>query len=166
MALLGISTFLRGAVLVTNAIMQAYGHPNRPVVHMLASGAVRLAVVYWLAGIPSIGILGVPMGIALCNLSIMVLNILAIRRCVPGKPRIASNLLRSLLPAAIMGAAAWGCWWVLGYIGITSRLLLCGIPLGLAVIVYVICAVLCKSITKEDCLLLPKGAKIAKLLHL
>ena len=166
MALLGISTFLRGAVLVTNAIMQAYGHPNRPVVHMLASGAVRLAVVYWLAGIPSIGILGVPMGIALCNLSIMVLNILAIRRCVPGKPRIAANLLRSLLPAAIMGAAAWGCWWVLGYIGITSRLLLCGIPLGLAVIVYVICAVLCKSITKEDCLLLPKGAKIAKLLHL
>jgi len=48
----------------------------------------------------------------------------------------------------------------------TSRLILCGGPLVLAVAVYVVCAVLFKSITRDDCMLLPKGEKIAKLLRL
>ena len=33
-------------------------------------------------------------------------------------------------------------------------------------ILFAACALLCKAITREDCLLLPKGAKIAKVLHL
>ena len=41
-----------------------------------------------------------------------------------------------------------------------------GLPVAVGVVVYVIAAVLFKAITREDCLLLPKGAKIAKLLHL
>ena len=40
------------------------------------------------------------------------------------------------------------------------------IALGVGVVVYCVAAVLLKAITREDCLLLPKGAKIAKLLHL
>ena len=31
---------------------------------------------------------------------------------------------------------------------------------------FLVCAVTLKAITREDCLLLPKGEKIAKLLHL
>ena len=166
MTLLGISTFLHAVVLVTNAVMQAHGHANIPVVNMLASGVVRLVVVYILTGNPAIGILGVPIGTALCNLCIAVLNIFAIRRTVKEKPAIVGNLLRSLIPAVIMGAVAIGSWWGLKHLGITSRLILCGAPVALAGVVYLVCAVLCKSITREDCLLLPKGAKIAKLLKL
>jgi hypothetical protein len=33
-------------------------------------------------------------------------------------------------------------------------------------IIYLLCAIKFKSITREDCLLLPKGEKIANLLHL
>ena len=166
MALLGISTFLRGAVLVTNAIMQAYNHPNIPVINMLGSGVLRLVVVYILVGNPAIGILGVPIATALCNLCIAVLNIIAIRRVVKEKPAIVGGLLRSLLPAVIMGAVAWGAWFGLTQVGISSRLILCGAPIALGGIVYVVCCVLFKSITREDCLLLPKGEKIAKLLKL
>ena len=45
-------------------------------------------------------------------------------------------------------------------------MLLCGIPIVAGVIVYCVLAILCKSITREDCLLLPKGEKIANILHL
>ena len=166
MAILGISTFLRGAVLTTNAIMQAYNHPNIPVVNMLACGVLRLVIVYVLAGNPAIGILGVPIGAAVSNLCIAVLNIFCIRRCLAEKPCIAASLLRSLLPAAIMGAVAFGSWWALKYVGVTSRLILCGGPVALAAAVYFVCCVVFKSITREDCLLLPKGDKIAKLLRL
>ena len=47
-----------------------------------------------------------------------------------------------------------------------SRVLLCGVPIVAGVIVYCVLAILCKSITREDCLLLPKGEKIANILHL
>ena len=166
MSILGISVFLHAVVLLTNAIMQAHGHANIPVVNMPGSGVVRLVVVFLMAGNPAIGILGVPIGTALCNLCIAILNILSIRRVVEEKPAIVSNLLRSFVPAVIMGAAAFFCWQGLKILGISSRLLLCGVPLMLAVVVYVVCAVAFKSITRDDCLLLPKGEKIAKLLKL
>ena len=38
--------------------------------------------------------------------------------------------------------------------------------MAVAVVVYAVSAVWLKSITREDCLLLPKGQKIAKLLKL
>lgn len=166
MSLLGISVFLHATVLLTNAIMQANGHASIPVVNMLCSGVVKLVVVYILAGNPAIGILGVPMGTALCNLCIAVLNLSAIGRCIPQKPAVVRNLLRPVIPAAAMGVAAWGIWKGLMALHITSRLLLCAIPIGAAAIVYLLCAVLFKAITREDCLLLPKGEKIAKLLKL
>ena len=40
------------------------------------------------------------------------------------------------------------------------------IPIAIGVVVYVIAAVKIKVVTREDCLLLPKGEKIAKLLKL
>ena len=165
MSLLGVSVFLHAVVLVTNAIMQAHGHANIPVVNMLCSGAVKLVLVYILTGNPAIGILGVPIGTALCNLCISILNLFAISRCIPQKPALIRNLLRSVLPAVLMGGAAYGNWWVLSQV-ITSRLILCGAPIAAGGVVYVLCAVLFRSITREDCLLLPKGDRIARLLRL
>ncbi len=166
MTLLGISVFLHAIVLLTNAIMQANGHAGIPVVNMLCSGVIKLAVVYILAGNPAIGILGVPMGTALCNLCITILNLFAIGRCIPQKPAVVRNLLRPMLPAIVMGVAAWGIWKGLLALGIGSRVILCGLPIAIAAVIYLVCAVLFKAITKEDCLLLPKGKKIAKLLKL
>ena len=166
MSLLGISVFLHAIVLLTNAIMQANGHASIPVVNMLCSGVVKLIIVYLLTGNPAIGILGVPIGTALCNLCIAVLNLFAIGRCIPQKPAVLQNLLRPMIPVTLMGIVAWGAWKALIALHITSRILLCGLPIGVAGVVYLVCAVVFKAITKEDCLLLPKGAKIAKLLKL
>ena len=47
-----------------------------------------------------------------------------------------------------------------------SRVILCGIPVGVGVLTYLVCVVLCKAISREDCLLLPKGDKISKILGL
>lgn len=168
MALLGISVFLHAVVLLTNAVMQAHGHANIPVVNMLCSGVMKLAVVYILSGNPAIGILGVPIGTAACNLCIAVLNLLSIRRCIPQKPAIAKNLLRPLLPVAVMGVVAHFSWkGLIALLGAdASRVILCGVPILAAGLVYLVLAVLCKAFTREDCMLLPKGDKIARLLKL
>jgi stage V sporulation protein B len=138
-----------------------------PVINMLAAGAVRLVVVYLLVGNPAIGILGAPIGGILCYCAIAVLNLLAIRHLVPQRPALLTNLFRSFLPAAIMGAVVWACYWALqNLLHMTSRVILCGVPIAVGVVVYFVAVVLCKAITRADCQLLPKGDKIAKLLKL
>ena len=151
--------------------MQAHGKAHIPVVNMLLSGGVRLAVVYLLSGNPELGIVGVPMGAILCYLSIAVLNLISVRKYVPQKPALVKNLLRPLLPVVIMGAAVYGCYWGLTQwlgtdVGTMATVLQCGVPVVLGVVVYFVCVVLFKTITANDCKLLPKGEKIARLLRL
>ena len=168
MGMLGISIFLYAIIQYTNVVLQSHNYAHVPVVNMLISGVVKLAVVFLLVGNPAVGILGVPVGTLLCYGAIAVLNLIAIGRLVPQKPALLGNLLRPLLPAAIMGVAVWVTQWglmqVLGANG--SRVLLCGVPIAIGAAVYFVCVLAFKSITRDDCVLLPKGEKIAKLLRL
>ena len=166
MAVLGISIMFNAIVLVSTAIMQAHGHVNRPVVNMFLGGLVKLAVVFLLTGNPAIGIVGTPIGTLLCYLVITILNITSIRTLIDNPPAILKNVLRPFAAAAVMGAVVYGCLLGLKAIGITSRLILCGAPIAVGVAVYCVLVVLFKCVTRSDCLLLPKGAKIAKILRL
>ena len=166
MTVLGISIMFNAVVLVTTAIMQAHGHVNRPVVNMFIGGLLKLAAVYILTGNPNIGILGTPLGTLLCYLVITALNILSIRSLIPEAPALVKNLARPFLAAAFMGLLTWLSWYGLKRIGMDSRLILCGAPIAVGVVVYCLAAVKLKVVTREDCLLLPKGEKIAKLLKL
>ena len=168
MVILGICVVFNAVVLLTNAIMQAHGHVNIPVINMFVGGFLKLLAIFILTGNPNIGILGTPIGSLLCYLCITVLNIFSIRRCLENPPAIVKNLLRSVLAALIMGAATYGTWIGLRVLLGTSvsRIIACGLPIMVGVAVYAVAAVLLKAITKEDCLLLPKGEKIARLLHL
>jgi stage V sporulation protein B len=65
-----------------------------------------------------------------------------------------------------MGGVVYASLLGLKMLGITSRLILCGAPIAVGVVVYAVLVVAFKCITRSDCLLLPKGAKIAKLLRL
>ncbi len=170
MAILGATVFLYAIIQYTNALLQSHGYAYVPVIHMLLCGAAKLLVVYILVGNPNVGILGAPIGAAACYLCIALLNLIAIRKLVPQKPRLLANLMRPLLPAAVMGAAVFGSYWALTRIldpnSRLASLLLCGIPVGVGVVVYCVAVVLFKTIQKEDCQLLPKGEKLAKLLRL
>ncbi len=166
MAVLGLCIVFNAMVLLTNAIMQSHGHVNLPVVNMLIGGALKLVAVFILTGNPHIGILGAPIGALLGTLIISLLNLVTMRRCIPNRPAVLSNLLRATLAAIIMGICTFGAWYGLQAAGVTSRVLLCGLPIVVGVAVYAVFAIKLKAITRDDCLLLPKGEKIAKLLHL
>ena len=166
MSIMGYNIMFNAVVLLTNAMMQAHGHAVVPVVNMFIAGIMRLAVVYMLTGNPNIGIVGTPIGAALCFLCIAVLNVFSMRRVMENPPAIIKNLVKPFAAAAIMGICVTGALQLLMKLGFTSRLILCGAPIAVGVVVYAVAAIGFKAITREDCLLLPKGAKIAKLLRL
>ena len=165
MSVLGVCIVFNATVLLTNAIMQAHGHEKLPVVNMFVGGFVKLIAVFILTGNPAIGI---PIGSLLCYLCITVLNLFTMRKVLSDPPAIVKHMLRAFLAAALMGACAWGAWKGLQVLLGTdmSALIACAVPIAVGVAVYAIAAVRFKAITREDCLLLPKGEKIANLLHL
>ena len=168
MAIQGITVFLYAIIQYTNALLQSHGYVNVPVINMLSSGVVRLVLVYVMVGNPNLGLMGAPLGAFIGYLLIAVLNLIAIQRKVEQKPKLLKNLLRPAMPALVMGVVVFFCYKALvGVLGIDgSRVILAGAPIAVGVVVYFVCVVLMKSITREDCLLLPKGEKIAKLLRL
>lgn len=158
-----VTVFLYSVIQYTNAVLQAHDRVMIPVVNTLLFGTVKLAAVYFMVG--SIGLAGAPIGTALCYLCIGGMNLIALARVVPQKPRLLSGLLRPLPAAAIMGVAVFIAYRAVCHL-VSSRLLRCGVPIAVGAAVYLLAVVLTKAITKEDCKLLPKGEKIAKLLHL
>lgn len=166
MTVLGITILFNAVTLVTTAIMQAHGHVNRPVINMFLGGLLKLVVVYTLTGIPAFGIVGTPIATMSSYILISVLNLISLKKLLSDSPAIVKNLARSFLAACIMGVFVWLSFMGLKLAGISSRILRCGVPILIGVIVYLLAGIRVKFITREDCLLLPKGEKIAKFLKL
>ena len=165
MCLRGASIVFYAVIMVTNAMMQAHGHANLPVVNMLIGGSLKLGATFILTRNPNLGIIGAPVGALLGDFTIMALNLVTMRRCIQNPPSIPRHLLRSACAAILMGVVVFAAYFCLQKLT-SSALVLCGGPIVVGVAVYALCAVKLKAITRSDCLLLPKGEKIANLLRL
>ena len=165
LAYLGIAVIFNSTVLLFNAIMQAHGDVTTPVINMLIGGVVKVIVNYVLVAIPSLNIIGAAIGTIVCYVTITVLDLIAMRRSVTTRPAIFRNVIRPAAAAGIMGAATFFAAALLRNLT-DSNTVVCLGALIAAVLVYVIFVIILRCITYEDCMLLPKGEKIAKILHI
>ena len=165
LAYLGIAVIFNSMVLLFNAIMQAHGDVTTPVINMLIGGVVKVLVNYVLVAIPSLNIIGAAIGTIVCYVTITVLDLIAMRRSVTTRPAIFRNVIRPAAAAGIMGAATFFAAALLRNLT-DSNTVVCLGALIAAVLVYVIFVIILRCITYEDCMLLPKGEKIAKILHI
>ena len=165
LAYLGIAVVFNSTVLLFNAIMQAHGDVTTPVINMLIGGIVKVVVNYILVAIPSLNIIGAPIGTLVCYIAITALDLVSMRRHISARPTIFKNIVRPLIASALMGGATF-----LVYRVLSSRLgswkLSCLVSLAFAVVLYAVLVVALQCVTYEDCMLLPKGEKIAKLLKI
>ena len=165
LAILGLTVIFNSLVLLLNAIMQAHGDVVTPVVNMLIGGIIKIIVNYILVGQPNLNIVGAPIGTFICYISITALDLIAMKRHISARPAIFKNIIRPGLASAIMGAATFMVYRVLSN-AISSWKLACLLSLAFAVVLYAVLVVFLRCLTYEDCMLLPKGEKIAKILHI
>ena len=165
LAILGLTVIFNSLVLLLNAIMQAHGDVVTPVVNMLIGGIIKIIVNYILVGQPNLNIVGAPIGTFICYISITALDLIAMKRHISARPAIFKNIIRPCLASAIMGAATFMVYRVLSN-AISSWKLACLLSLAFAVVLYAVLVVFLRCLTYEDCMLLPKGEKIAKILRI
>ena len=163
--ILGIAVIFVCLMILTNAILQACGRVYLPIVTALIGGTVKIAATYTLCGDPAFGIRGAPISTLLCYVTIAVLN-LGVVLAVLGKsrPNYFRLFFKPVVATALMALAARFSFAALDaalpeQIAVLAAILL-------AVIVYGILALALRMVTREDLALLPKGEKIAKILHI
>jgi stage V sporulation protein B len=165
MTYLGIAVIFNSTVLLFNAIMQAHGDVTTPVINMIIGGIVKVIVNFVLVGMASLNIVGASIGTVVCYATITVLDVIAMRKCVTTKPRLIYNTVRPFLAAALMGGGTWLAYRVCSSV-ISSQKIACLLAVAIAVVIYLVLIVALQCITYEDCMLLPKGEKIAKILRI
>ena len=182
LSILGLASMFVALQLLCNSILQANNMVNLPILAVVVGGIVKIIVNYTLVGNPDIRINGAPVGTLCCFLIIDVLEIFIIRRAIPKPPSILRSALKPLIAAVIMGIGVKAVY------GLLARLL-AGMPrfylegsfsslswsgnavatLGailMGVLLYLILVLALRVLTREDLALMPKGDKIARILHI
>lgn len=184
LSVLGLASMFVSLQLLCNAILQANGMVNLPILAVVIGGVIKIVVNYLLVGNPAIRIYGAPVGTLCCFAVMAGLEVFIIRRAVPAAPHFSRTVVKPLVASAVMAAAAWASH------GLLDKLLRCmdflwrtaengeryfsymgsaistvaGILVGVAV--YVVLVLALHAIAREDLTLMPKGDKIAKILHI
>ena len=169
---LGIAAFFVCMAMMFNAILQASGHEQLPIISIAVGGAVKIAVNWVLVGNPAINIHGAPVGSICCFATICVLDFIFLCRTLKKKPRLRKILSAPVLACAAMGVGAWAVYGLIeklifkNELGRITMLLDMVVAIAAAVVIYVAMIVLTGAVTQEDMSMIPGGAKLGRLLHL
>lgn len=148
-------------VMVTNSMLQATGHTITPVVHMAIGGVVKVLVNYTLVGIPHININGAPIGSTLCYITILILNIVSIRKIIGIKFSIADFVVKPIVSVFAMAVVVLALYSNITFLGNTISTVL---SIVAGAIVYFAVLLLVGGIKAEDLEMIPKGEKLVKVL--
>lgn len=170
LCLLGIASVFVCFSLMSTAVLQASGNEKLTLYSIIAGGLVKITINWFIIAIPSVNIYGAPIGTICCYVTMCVMNIIFINRSLDKKLSFKNVLLRPAVPSLIMGIAAYGvfylcCMFIAPDGRLAMALDMC-IAIAVAVIVYAVAVIKLRAITAEDMALIPKGDKIARLLHM
>ena len=166
---LGLATVFVCMMLVCNSILQAYGFVNLPVIIMLAGGVIKIVLNYNVVVLPQVGIYGAPLGNIFCFALCLILDLIVMARVIPGCPKYIPLFAKPAAAAAVMGLGAWAVHGLLAKLFAAGRMGNAVSTLAailVAVVIYGVLVIVLRAITKEDLALMPKGEKIARILHL
>ena len=170
LAIMGAASIFVCLLLMENAVLQASGKERYTMITMIVGGLVKILVNWFLVARRPINIYGAPIGTLASYIVMCAMNFLFMSSTLERTPNLGRVLLKPVLCSGIMGAGAWACFGLaMRLVHIPGRLgLLAAMFLAMlaAVVIYVVCVVLMRAITREDLELIPKGNKIAALLHI
>ena len=171
LALQAVTVIFLSVGTITNAVLQAIGKMNMPIVSAGVSLIIQTVVLAFLLRFTDWGVYALVLVSVLYAAIIFALNELFLRRYLDLKIDSAQVYGKPLLSAAVMGAAAFGVY--TGIFRLVSRFrgeyfsnFAAVLPAILvAVPVYFFLLIKLRGFTEEDILGLPKGAGLVRLLR-
>ncbi len=170
LCILGFAAIFVCLSLMTTAVLQASGKERYTARSIIAGGLVKISVNWFLVGIPALNIYGAPIGTLCCYVTMCTMNLIYISRSFEKAPKLKNMFVRPALACLIMAAIAFAAYYTADYaLNFSTRIEtaagMCA-AIAAAIIVYVAAVIKLRAVTAEDMKLIPKGEKIAKLLHI
>jgi len=164
LSILALSVFFLSMISVTGSFLQAHKLERKPIVSMLIGAGVKIVASFLLVGIPAINIYGSPISSFLCGFTISAVNLYFIKKHIGFVPDFKKILVRPFLSALVCALVAMASFRLFDLLLGGSRLAVI-FAIGTAAVVYFFVIFLFRAVTKEEILLLPKGAKLCRLLQ-
>ena len=164
LAVLGMASIFVCLMVATNGILQACGRERVPIWTLLSGGVLKVVTNYLMVGNPAMGIRGAPAGTLYSYALIVVLNLIAVHRCLAGRVDFFRCLWRPGLCAVVMALAARSVYALLAA-QLSARAATVA-AIALAAAVYAVLAPAVGAVTTEDLKHFKKGEKWAQRLHL
>lgn len=179
LSVLAFGTIFVCLMLVCNSILQAHRMVSIPMVTTIIGCVMKIIVIYVLAGNPDINIKGGPVSTIVCFGIIAILDLCIIKFALPRSLSYVRAFLKPALSAAVMGVAVWAVYGLAekfmvnagvlsggGVLTGTGNALATLLAIAVGVVIYFALILLTRAISKDDLSLMPKGNKIARLLHI
>lgn len=163
LSLLGIAVIFVALITPINSMLQAVGRADVPVKLMLIGGTIKIVTNFILVSIPEINVKGAPVGTILCYIFLFIASMVVLCKTTGMTPNIKATFLKPFLSAAACGLTALLSYKILS--SLISLRLSTLISIILAVIIYAICLLFTKTLTKDDIIMLPKGKIFVKILE-
>ena len=131
---------------------------------------VKIIFNYNLTAVPSINIHAAPYGTLVCFVIVSSLNLFFVYRTMEDKPNYFKVFAKPLIASLVMAVCArFSYRFFAAHIALggatTTQIVNVGLAVVLAVIVYVALVLALRIVTRDDLALLPKGEKLARILH-
>jgi len=164
LAVFGITAIFAGLSAPMTSILQAIGKQLIPVRNIAIGAVIKIAVNFVLVGIPTINILGAPIG-TLCSFAfIFITNLISLIKYTKVMPNLFSTLLKPLISGIACGVVAYFVFNLS-----SGGALFTVVAIAAAGVTYLVALFALRTFTADDVLSLPKGEKLLKLfrkLHL
>ncbi len=156
LSVLAVSVFFSSVITTTNAILQAYGRVNAPIVSMLAGSALKLCAAYVLIGIQDVNIYGAPISTFICDALIVGINFYLIAKHTDVLGSLKSALIRPLFTSALAVGLPGLLYAVFARLGYAETpLFLSVVPVTLAL--YLVLCLRGGLVGETEISMLPKG---------
>jgi stage V sporulation protein B len=160
-ALALLATAVVPAVLigVIGSALQATGHTLLPIVAMGVGALVKLTVEIFLLPVSGIYIYAAPISTLACNLTVLLIESIGLARVLRVSLLSVGDLFRPLFAAGVsVGGSAALYLWLLAHMGETVWQM--PLALLLAVLLYLILALRCRAVGREELIALPAGERL------
>lgn len=155
---MGIAVIFVTLVQTSNAVLQAFGKVWVPVINMVIGGIFKIAINLILVSKPEININGAPIGTLSCYIIVMILNLIALKRCTKVKYGLLDFIFKPLLLSAITAFSAGFSYYLISpHIHLVIAIAL---SVAITALVYLLSIILFKGLSEDEILLLPKGEAI------
>ncbi|MBE6598109.1 MAG: polysaccharide biosynthesis protein [Ruminococcaceae bacterium] len=110
LAVFGLAVILYSVVSITNAILQAFGKVNYPLISLCTGAVVKCVLNAVLLGVASINIMGAPIATCVCYVVMIAMNFAFLGKYMTNLRSVAANTAKVLLSSLVMGGAAYGLY--------------------------------------------------------